>query len=95
MSNTDDVVEAVSFDLSQEFQSAEEIRKLIAALGSPAVLAQSDNIERPGAFWLYTFGPWLESDVESNREAVNKAFASLRPGKVLPGFPPDGPRGGE
>ena len=82
------VVEAVSFDLSQTFGSSEQIKALVEALGNPPELANSRHLDRPGAFWRFTFEPWLESALEVNLEAVYRAHERIRPGELLPGVPP-------
>lgn len=87
MSKDEDLAQAVTHDLSQDFRTSEEIRRLVEALGSPAELALAGNLDNPGAFWLNTFKPWLASDFETNRKFVNEAFRRYYPDKALPGTP--------
>ena len=87
MSSHRELVKAVSYDLSQDFATPEEISKLVEALGSPVELALARNLDRPGAFWLNTFEPWLETDFEVRRAAINKAYRRLFPRRALPGTP--------
>lgn len=84
------VVDAVSYDLSQNFTTPDQLRELVDALGSPPELSDSRHLGNPGAFWRFTFEPWLESDLEVNLEAVHRAHERIRPGKLLPGVPPPG-----
>ena len=95
MSKQDDLVQAISYDLSKEFRGLAAIKEFIGALGDSADFGNLEKLSPPEGFWHYRFEPWLAADFEARRKAVNEAFAELRPGEVLPGLPSAGPQGGE